>query len=176
MTSWLLNCTNWSKKNFPPQCFVQCGWLCCRLSWTVYVLHLIVGIFSGTKSFAKVLWFFPTSTLLVQVTLSKEAVLLRAIGFWRWDNMEVAEKNTLFLRVEVKGRFWCSKSLPLKASVYNLLPLSENFPTPANSFYFFVFVTWWNDAMISIVFRYLKWLLSFRRTSFVFLSTGTKNW
>ena len=50
--------------------------------------------------------------------------------------MEVAEKNTLFLRVEVKGRFWCSKSLPLKASVYIFLPLSQNFPMQADFFPF----------------------------------------
>ena len=153
MTSWLLNCTNWSKKNFLLNVSYNVdGFAVVFLElFTIYIL--LLESFLEQRSFAKLVWFFPTSTLLVQVTLSKQAILLRAIGFWRWDNMEVAEKNTLFLRVEVKGRFWCSKSLPLKASVYNLLPLSQNFPTQANSFYFFVFVTWWNHTMIWIVFR-----------------------
>ena len=135
--------------------------------FTFYIL--LLESFLEQRSFARVLWFFPTSTLLVQVTLSKEAVLLQDIGFWCWDNFEIAEKKILFLRVKVEGSFWCSKSSLLNASVYSFLPLSQLFPTQANAFYFFVFVTWWNDTMISIVFRYLKRLLSFRRTSFVFL-------
>ena len=46
------------KDILPPQCFVQCGSLCCRPSWTVWVLHLKAGIFPGTKKFCKTALIF----------------------------------------------------------------------------------------------------------------------
>ena len=89
--------------------------------------------------------------------------------------MEVAEKNTLILRMKVEGLFWSCKYLPLKASVYSFLSLSQFFLRQAD-YSLFQFLSHaeiikWFRSFFSVI----ETTSFFHRTSFVFLSAGTEN-